>query len=150
MSISLRENICTAGKLPRNEGILMTRAELLAQEDRDLIEAVILRGQSAESVGRMMNASPRAIRQRVHRLGRRLTSKRFMDVARAMPYLLPQDALLSKRYFCQGASYRRLSREFGMTDHALRKRLDRIAAQIQAIRRLMSKCPPQEATGEED
>ena len=136
MALSLRENVFRARRLPRNEQILMGRAELLAREDRDLIEAVLVRGQTAESLARLAGRSGTAKRERVGRLTRRLSSRRFLDAARALAYLSDEDAMLARLAFCQRKPQRDLCERTGLTRHLLRRRLDRIAAQIQTIRRM--------------
>ena len=78
MPLPLRENIYRVRNLPRTDAVLMGRAELLSPEDHDLIEAVLIHSQSTGAVSRMMNVSPRVIRKRLHMLGRRLTSRKFL------------------------------------------------------------------------
>ena len=136
MAISLRENICRAGKLPRSDAVLMGRAELLKTEDHDLLEAVLILGQSTTSLARLMKTTPRDIRYRVGRLCRHLTSRRFLDAARALPYLDKETGELARLRFCQGASHRELCCRFNITWHRLRRRLDHLAAQIETIRRM--------------
>ena len=136
MPISLRESICESRGLPRNDAILMGRAELLSGQDRDLVEAVLVHGQSTSAVGRMTGLSARVVRRRLHRICNRLTSRSFLDVARALPYLSEADAELAQARFCRGATHMELCREFGLTWHALRRRLDKISAQIQMIHQL--------------
>jgi DNA-directed RNA polymerase specialized sigma24 family protein len=136
MPLPLRESICRQRGLPRDEGVLRGRLELLADEDRELLDAVLLRGQSASSLARIMGVRPRAIRGRVHRLIGRVTSRRFLDAARALEYLPADEAELARMHFCQGVSQRELCRRLRMTSHALRRRLDRVAAEIATIRRM--------------
>jgi len=134
MGISLRESIARVRRLPRNDTILMGRAELLCQRDRDLLEAVLIRGQSAEAIARLMGVSSRSVRRRVHRLGKRLCSRRFLSAARAMPYMARADAALVRMYFCEGVTHRRISRQLGASVYAVRRRLDRLEAQIAVFR----------------
>jgi len=136
MALPLREEICDAERPGRIDEIIMGRAELLGEADKALLEAVIARGQSAASVARMMGVSPRVVRGRVRRLTGRVISRRFLDAARALPYLLPEDARLAQMRFCQGATHRQLCQRFNVTWHCLRRRLDRIAAQVETVRRL--------------
>ncbi len=136
MSIQLRENILSARKLPRTDSVLMGRAEFLAPEDRDLIEAVLIRCQPAESIGRMLKVRPRIIRKRVHRLGRRIASRKFLNAVRALPFLSDEDAELAKLYYCRSLSQRRLCDDLELTTHALRRRLDRLSAKIDMITRI--------------
>ncbi|MBI5722411.1 MAG: hypothetical protein HZA50_00490 [Planctomycetes bacterium] len=134
MPLSLRENICESHRLPRDEEVLAGRMELLEPKDKELLEAVIINGQPTRLIASLMNKSPQHIRNRVYRLSRRLASRRFLDAARAMPYLSPADAQLAKLHFCQGVAQRQLARQTGMTIHAVRRSLDRLAAAIATIR----------------
>jgi len=122
--------------LPKDVDILVARAELLQPRDRDLIEAVFVRGQTVVSVARMMGLSPRKVSNRVKRLAARLASRKFLDAARALPYLPCDEAALASLRFCAGLSERKLAEKFGVSPHIIRRRLDRIGAQIGMIRRM--------------
>ncbi len=130
MSFALRENICRASRLPRNDHVLMGRAEFLRPEDRLLIEAVLVRGQPTKSVARMMGVTPRTVRLRVRRLGCRLASRRFLNAVRTLRYLESRDVELARLHFCGGMSHRELSSQLGLSVHKVRRRLDKISAQI--------------------
>jgi hypothetical protein len=136
MRLSLKEGICLAGRLPRNDDVVMGRAGLLKAEDRDVLDAVVLRGQPVSSVARLMGVSPRVVRNRVLALSRRMGSRQFLDAARALPYLDAEDAAIAHATFCQGVPQRELCVKMGMTGHALRRRLDQISARIATIRLL--------------
>jgi len=130
MSVALREHICRSIRLPRNDEVLMGRAELLLPEDRLLVEAVLVRSQPTKTVAWMTGMPPRTVRRRIHRLSKRLTSRRFLNAARSLPYLDPDNARLARLHFCAGMSHRDLARELGVSVHTIRRRLDRIGAQI--------------------
>ncbi|MCK4602699.1 MAG: hypothetical protein KAU28_09545 [Phycisphaerae bacterium] len=136
MPLMLRENLCRAHRLPRNDDILMGRAQLLEAKERELVEAILIRGQTAASVGRMMGISQRVVRNRISRIGRRLTSRRFLDAARALAYLAPDDRELVRLRFCHGATQRELAERFLLSPHMLRRRLDGVIAQIKTVRRM--------------
>ncbi len=136
MPLSLRENICRHQELPDDQEVIRGRIELLDSPDRDLLEAILIQGQSAASLARIMGVRPRTLRERVRRLTHRLSSRRFLDAARSLSYLSAEDAELARMHFCQGLSQRELARRLGTSTHALRRRLDRIDAEITAIRRL--------------
>jgi len=114
----------------------MGRAELLSPADRDLLEAVLVRSQPVAALGRIMNVDARALRTRIHRLGRRLSSRRFLDAARALPYLDNDSARLARLHFCQKISVVDLAGLEGISRYTMRRRMERIAAQIQAVRRV--------------
>lgn len=141
MPTLLRENICIARNLPRTDAVLLGRAAFLDQKDRDLIEAVLVRGQPTAQVARMMNTTAKAIRRRVHRISRRLSSRKFLDTIRALPYLPEEETLLARLYFCRGVPQRRLAKQLNITEHTLRRRLDRLSAQITAITQWRFKGP---------
>jgi len=139
MLLSLKETVAGRPHLCRSDAALMGRAELLGTGDRDLVEAVALSGQSTQAIARMLGITARVARSRVRRVMRRLNSREFLDAARALAYLPAEDANLARLRFCEGATYRALCARLGLTYHELRRRLDRISAQIETIRR-MSRC----------
>jgi len=145
MALSLRESVLSSGRLPRNDDVVLSRAELLAPVDRDLIEAVFIRGQSTRSLARLMGLTPRGVRDRVNRLTRRMGSRKFIDAARSLPYLSAEDAEIAKLRFCQGVRLRGLREKFDVTEHAIRRRLDRVEAEIRAINRMTRKSARQVA-----
>jgi len=139
MALSLQEKLHRGGRLPSSEAVLLGRARLLARLDADLIEAVVVRGQPTRVVARLMGLKARAVRDRVNRLVRRMASRSFIDAARAMPCLPPADAELAKLRFCEGHTQRGLCQRLGLTSHELRRRLDRVTAQIETISRMRSR-----------
>lgn len=141
MALRLRESICQSQKLPRESDVLIHRAELLAPEDRALVEAILVRGQTAESVSRLTGQSSRTICNRIRKIARRLASRKFIYAARALPYLSDEDAILARRHFCAGVSLRRLACEMDSSEYAIRRKLNQLAAQIDLIRRLNSGGP---------
>ena len=136
MPLSLRESTCRVRRLPRNEEVLMGRASLLLPADRDLIEAVFVRRQSTRSVARLMGLTTRTVRKRTRLLAGLLASRRFIAVARVLPYLNGDDVVLARLRFCAGLSYRKLCARSGLTPYHLRRRLDRILAQVATIKRV--------------
>lgn len=136
MILPLKEGTCLPKDKPVVDERVLGRAELLRQGDRELLEAVLGRGQSAASLARMMGTPPRTIQSRVRRLIRRLTSRSFLEAARALPLLSPQDAALARMRYCQGATYDELCRELKLTLHHVRRNLDRMAAQVETIGRI--------------
>lgn len=134
MSLPLREStLAPSNGFARNDSILLGRAELLDQADHDLVEAVLIAGQPATLVGRMVGLSPEQVRCRVRRLTKRLVSKQFVEAARALRYLSPPDAELARLRYCAFMDLETLARRLDIKPHALRRRLARIRAQIDVI-----------------
>ncbi len=139
MVLSLREDIARVRNLDVDQGLLLQRAELLSEQDRAIIEAVLVRGQSAASLARLMNANPRVLRKRVRQIHRRMLSREFLAAARAIGYLAPGEAELAKLRYCQRLSYRQLCSRLAITSHALRRKLCALSARIQTISQMMAR-----------
>jgi len=136
MALTLKESIARTRTLPQDSAVFAARAELLSPEDRELIQAVFVRGQTARSLAVMAGLSSRAISNRVKRLADRMASREFINAARALPYLEPSDATLASLRFCAGLSERKLADKTGLSPYTIRRRLDRISAQIAMINRI--------------
>jgi DNA-directed RNA polymerase specialized sigma24 family protein len=136
MGMSLRESVLRAQKLPRDDAIIRSRAQLLSEDDRDLIEAVMLVGQSTESLARLMGQKPRTLRDRVNRLVRRMAGDNFLHAARALPYLSPADAEVARLRFCAGYRLRQLCERYSMSEHTIRRWVDSVHTQVKMIDRL--------------
>ena len=136
MTLSLKESLAQNQELPRTDSILMGRARLLEPPDRDLVEAILIRGQPATLVARMMGRDPKAVRERVRRLTKHLASRRFLDAARALSYLEPADAELARLKFCAGLTIDQVAGRLGLSSAALRRQLGRLVPQIAVVRRL--------------
>jgi DNA-directed RNA polymerase specialized sigma24 family protein len=145
MAVSLKESVLASGRLPRSDDVVESRAALLSPVDRDLVEAVLVRGQTTRSLARLMGMSPRGVRDRVNRLTKRMASRAFIDAARSLPYLSPEDAALATLRFCQGYRLRGLCEKLGVSEHTVRRRLVRVEAEIQAINRMTQRSARQVA-----
>ncbi len=136
MGMSLRESVLRAQKLPQDDAIIRSRSQLLLPEDRDLVEAVLIVGQSTESLARLMGQRPRTLRDRVNRLVRRMAGDTFLKAARALPYLSQADAELARLRFCAGYRLWQLGERYRMSEHAIRRWVDAVHTQITMIDRL--------------
>ena len=135
MPVLLRENIYQARRLPRTDEILQGRSALLLPVDQALIEAVLIKGQSAVSLGKLMQVPASKVRKKVHNLTKRLASRKFLDAARALCYLSPADARIARKKYCQGLSNREICTQEGVSLYKLRRKLDKISTEIAAIKR---------------
>ena len=135
MPLELKEHLIADRGMPRCEDVLLARAEHLGEADRGLIEAVFVRGQSVRSLAKLMRVDRRILRRRIRGLCRHLSSRRFLDATRALPYLAAEDAALARRHYCQGEPQAALASEMGISLHAVRRRLSRVSAQISLLAR---------------
>ena len=135
MIARLRETIAKARKLPKSADLMIARAELLTPRDRALVEAVMLKNQSAEEIGRIADINPRTVRYRIHKLTKRMASQEFLDAARLLLYLNPHEGEVVRRYYCQGQSLRTVAEAMGMTLHQVRREIDRLHGEMAYHRR---------------
>jgi DNA-directed RNA polymerase specialized sigma24 family protein len=133
MSISIKESIYEKSEIPDGEAIIIGRAEYLGQEDRDIMEAVIIHGEPAARIARLMDVPPSQLRKRIHRLCRRLASREFLTAARLLQFLPEEERQLARRHFCEGLSQRDLAHCTGQSLHTVRRRLDRLRAKISTL-----------------
>ncbi len=136
MPLSFKESICRVRRMPKDSAVLAGRAELLAPGDRDLVEAVLVNGQSVSNLARIMGLTPRAVRSKIRRLSQYLISRRFLDAVRAIPYLPPGEAILARLHFCSCLTQAQLCGRLRVSPHNLRRRLDRVTAQIATINKI--------------
>jgi hypothetical protein len=134
MPLELREHLIDERGFSRRD-LLLTRAELLNESDRDLFHAVFVCRQSVRGVARLMGVSRGIVAGRLRGICRHLASRRFLNAARALPYLKPEDAELARRHFCQRTPQAKLAGELGLSRAALRRQLVRIRAQIDLLAR---------------
>lgn len=140
MAVMLREELSgarmTADEATINEdnaNLIVRRARLLAKSDRDLLEAVLLRGQTISSMARLMGHNARTLTSRVAILKRRLLSRKFVRSAQALPYLDRAQARLARLHFCQRMPVREIARKTNMSYYRLRRTLESIGIQISMI-----------------
>lgn len=128
----------------RCDDVISWRIQFLNQDDRDLMDAVMLRGVSITVISRMCGVDPQVLRRRVRRLLKRIRSREFVEVIRSLAYLEPADQRVGRMKYCWGYSYRKLCAELSITMHQLRRRLDKLDASIKVINRISSGIKPDE------
>jgi predicted DNA-binding protein (UPF0251 family) len=135
MSDSLRDNLLKHKKLNRSETALLTRAQLLEECDRALVEAIVLHGQNGEAVSRMTGLKAYWIRRRTRRLVELITSGTYVHVMNILPDLSPKDAEVARLRYCQGLNLKEIGDRMNLTRYQLGRRLDRIRGRIVALAR---------------
>ena len=143
MTLPLNESIARHKRLRdlRNDDLLRARCELLAPEDRDLIKAVIIHGQSVEMIARIGHISGSALRKRVRKLLKRIYSDEFIDTARILPLLNPVQSAVAKAHILQGNSIRCIANQMGLSYHTVRKTLTQVRAIIAGLKNLKKNYP---------
>ncbi len=111
---------------------ILLRAAHLPDRDRALLESLYRDGMSAKDLARLARIPPRALRLRVHRLVRRLSSPRFAFVLVHAPHWPPLRRRVAELHILEGRSIRSTAALLGITLHQVRAHLAWIGMQIEA------------------
>lgn len=137
MALPLIESIFVPRRIVPADLELVQRAEYLEESDRCLLEAVIVKGQSMHNMAKAMGVFPCTVRKRVYALRKRLRSRQYIRVARALRYLGEKDEFLAMKYFCRGISLREICTTLSVSMHVMRRRMYNLRAQIDLIDRMV-------------
>jgi hypothetical protein len=142
MALSFIDNITSQKGFPQDTAVIIGRAEFLDPADRDLLKAVFIHAQSISALSRIMGVNVHSLRAKIHRLCKRLINKRFINAGRALPYLDKESAVLAQLNFCQQVSVIELARRAGTNRYNMRRKIEKISAQIEAINKVISTRSP--------
>ena len=112
----------------------MTRSEWLLAEDRALIRALYRENMTAAQVAELRGTSARAVRRRAHTLVQRLLSPRYEFVARRREKWGPTRARVAVACVLQGRTLRGAAEHLKLSLHTVRRHMDAVAAQQEALR----------------
>ncbi len=122
-------------RIPRDLAeLLVHRAEHLLPEDRALIAAVYQDNLSAAQVAELVGVAPRVIRRRVRLLVHRLLSPRYEFVTRQHRHWGPTRRKVARACILEGRTLRDAATHLDLTLHTVRRHMDAIAAQQEALR----------------
>ncbi len=116
--------------------IIVQRAELLADEDRGLLEAVYSKGHTVQEVARLLGFSHpsqvRKLRKRVRRLVTRVSEPRFVFVMTSRAHWPRSRRRVGEQCMLRGDSMRGAAEHLGLTLHSVRQQCLRIDAMFEA------------------
>ena len=110
---------------------LLERAAWLPDADRQLIDAVYRRGQTAVELGALLGLPARSVRRRVKRLVERLLDPRTAFVATRRDQWPRTRRIVAERVVLRGQSMRAVARELAISLHAVRRQVDAIQNQFE-------------------
>lgn len=125
----------SAARIGMDIDLLLSRAELLGESDRKLIEAVYQRQVPASDLAKLMGQPTRRLQYRVRNLVQHLRSRRFVKAMRALPYLSPRQREVVLRHLLRRVSLRRTADELNLTVHRVRALLGEARGVMQACQR---------------
>lgn len=109
-------------------------APYLDPADREVLLAVLDRGQSAAAIGRIARRSPREVRRQVRKTYRRITSPEFTFVMQRVDSWVGTRRRVAVASFLQGLSLRDTAASLGLTVHTVRQHVQAIRNQFQFSR----------------
>jgi DNA-directed RNA polymerase specialized sigma24 family protein len=136
MAFSFRDGVFEHRNLPHDPRRLAERFKHLSPRDRLILEMVLIRGQAAADIARVMDIDAKLMRRHIVRLCRRVTSFRFRQVTRIMPRLKEAEAQVAQLHFCQDIPMRQIARDMGVPIHRVRCLANRVLAKIEAFSEL--------------
>ncbi len=98
----------------------------LPQADRALLESVYKHGTPTSVLARAAGRPARTIRERVHRLVKRVTSPAFGYVLRHCDEWRPLVRHIAEAVILHGRTHRETAEELGITVYRVRREVDRI------------------------
>ena len=130
MNNKLIRNILLENELTQSDDVLFSRAQLLDDPDRLLLEAVLLHRQNAEMVSRLTGITGWWVRRRVRQLVAMMTGVAFVNAMRALPHLPSEDAQIARLRYCQGFKVQEICVRLGINRYQYQRRLDRVRGLI--------------------
>lgn len=114
--------------------VVVQRAQLLLPEDRALVCAVYRDNLTAAQVAELTGVSPRAVRRRLHTLTQRLLSPRYEFVTRRQQQWGPTRRRVAVACAIHGMTLRAAAEHLSVSLHTVRRHMDAVAAQLEALR----------------
>jgi hypothetical protein len=109
-------------------------APYLEPLDREMVLAVLDRGQTAAAVGRIGNQNPRQVRRKVRRVYARISSPEFQFVAQRVDSWGGTRRKVALASFLHGMSLRQAASSLGLSMHLVRQHIAAIRNQIDLSR----------------
>lgn len=107
---------------------IIRRAHWLDENDREIVIAYFERGMHASEIGTLLNTDPRLIRRRLRHIIQRLEDPRCAYVVAHRNAWSARRRAIAEDLFIRGRSMREISKERGLSLHAVRKHRDAIDA----------------------
>ncbi|MBL4809594.1 MAG: hypothetical protein JKY43_06005 [Phycisphaerales bacterium] len=109
---------------------IVTRAQHLAGQDRDLVLAMYRDGHSAAQIARLGNQDPRQVRRRIRRVLSRLTDPTFIFVITNQSNWSTTRRKVAQSLFQAGRSIRQTANDHNLKIHQVRRHRTAIIEQL--------------------
>lgn len=116
----------------RGEAVL-ARARHLPGRDRALVEALVIRGEPAALIARLLGVGPKSVQRRADRLVRRLASPGFAFIAARLGRMPALRRSVAVMVLLHGRTQRDAAKELGVSIHEVRRHVVSLKAQCEAL-----------------
>ena len=116
--------------------LLRNRAELLTGKDKVLMMMYLKNGNSFRQMARLMGVNEVSIARRIYKITQRLIDGEYITCLRNRDKFTPIEMRVSKDYFLEGFSMRKIAARHGLTYYRVRQTLKKIERLIRIINRV--------------
>ncbi len=113
-----------------------TRAELLAERERSLLEAVFVDGRSRNQMARLLRCDPRTVRRKLRQIVHRMECPKFMFVASHLDLMGTARRRVAQACVLHGLSLRRAAAALQMPINSVRHHAAAVHAMFEAAGKL--------------
>ena len=124
-----------------DESVVEARAGLLGPEERGLLLAALIYNQPTKVIAELCHIRPATVRRRVWKLIVRIGSAEFVDTARSLHLLNPEQEAVARLHIFQGKSLRAIARETSLPYHSVQRLLAEVAGIVEGVRSLKENHP---------
>jgi hypothetical protein len=118
---------------------LTARADLLPEQERALVRALIEHGHSLCALSRLFGDWPSTIKRRLDRVMARVASPKFGFVAERLARLSPVRQRVARSCVLHGLSLRAAARELRLSHHSVRRHAEALHAMFEAADRRLER-----------
>ncbi len=115
--------------------LLRSRAELLTGKDKVLMTMYLKNGTSFRQMARLMGVNEVSIARRIYKITQRLIDGEYITCLRSRDKFTPREMRVSKDYFLEGLSIKKIAKKQGLTYYRIRQTLKKIERLIRIINR---------------
>jgi predicted DNA-binding protein YlxM (UPF0122 family) len=115
--------------------LLRSRAELLTGKDKALMTMYLKNGTSFRQMARLAGVNEASIARRIYKIIQRLIDGEYITCLRSRDKFTPTEMKVSKDYFVEGLSMKKIAKKRGLTYYRVRQTLKKIERLIRVLNR---------------
>jgi predicted DNA-binding protein YlxM (UPF0122 family) len=111
--------------------LLRYRLDTMNERDRVLMKMYLDNGISIRQIARLLGVSETQVSRKIHKLSKRLTSKKYIQCVRNRDRLTKFQMSVAKDFYMKGISIRRIASKQKTTRYFIRKTLENIQSVLE-------------------